>query len=117
MEYAAQNKINCSVSVAPPEILHIHDNVSVLYGESAEIFCNVSSDLNITSVTWRKREDSEDINIADKRKYSGGTLNNPSLTILRTDQYDEGEYRCAVSNNQGTGTGHFIPLHVTGIMS
>jgi hypothetical protein len=54
--------------------------------------------------------------VIDGRKYSGSTVNSPSLTIHRVDSSDVGYYTCYGSNRVGTGQSQEVHLDVVGSM-
>ena len=87
-------------------LIHIsHTNAEVVGGQSHTITCSVSSSSVITDVTWIKTTavSYEIINVDDvDRKFSGGTLSNPSLTINNIVKSDEGTYLCRATNCFGT---------------
>ena len=56
----------------------------------------------VTSVTWKKGQ--EVINVTTDVKYSGGTVQTPSLTIGSVLKTDAGEYTCQLDNDVGHGT-------------
>lgn len=57
--------------------------------------CTINSGTPI-SVGWQL--DNIPINVADSSRYSGGNINNPSLTISSVDKNDLGFYMCVASN-------------------
>lgn len=57
--------------------------------------CTINSGTPI-SVGWQL--DNIPINVADSSKYSGGNINNPSLTISSVEKNDLGFYICFASN-------------------
>ena len=56
----------------------------------------------VTSVTWKKGQ--EVISVTTDSKYSGGTVQTPSLTIGSVLKTDAGEYKCQLDNDVGHGT-------------
>ena len=63
------------------------------------ISCVIDANPPVTSVSWRK-----DLNVLDLStpagKYSGGTLESPSLVIHNVEVSDEGSYVCGAQNDQ-----------------
>ncbi|KAI0212429.1 hypothetical protein LSAT2_002670 [Lamellibrachia satsuma] len=49
----------------------------------------------VTSVTWKK---GQDVVTVTTDKYTGGTVQNPSLTITRATRTDAGQYTCQLNN-------------------
>lgn len=45
------------------------------------------------------------MNVGDHTQYIGGTLNNPSLTILNANNQDAGLYYCQAANQVGYAHG------------
>ena len=56
----------------------------------------------VTSVMWKKGQ--KVINVTTDSKYSGGTVQAPSLTIGSVLKTDAGEYTCQLGNDVGHGT-------------
>jgi hypothetical protein len=59
------------------------------------------------SVAWTKIQGGQttNVNIANSNgKYQGGSVNNPSLTILNIAQSDEANYICSATNIAGTSS-------------
>lgn len=54
----------------------------------------------ITAVKWLRNETYLDT--SDSNKYSGGTPDNPSLSIYNLNSTDGGQYRCTATNLVGT---------------
>ena len=53
----------------------------------------------VTSVMWKKGQ--EVINVTSDSKYTGGTVQKPSLTIGSVFKTDAGEYTCQLGNDVG----------------
>ncbi|XP_061186534.1 hemicentin-1-like [Saccostrea echinata] len=79
---------------------------------------NVTSYLPLFSVSWEYTMNSHlnntyaPLNITSVSKYSGGTLSSPSLTIKNVTNNDNGFYRCAVSNRDGTTTSSSFNIRI-----
>ena len=85
-----------TVSVVTPE--------PVVEGQSVTITCRtLGARPAVTSVTWKKGQ--EVITVTSDSKYSGGTVQTPSLTIGSVLKTDAGEYTCRLGNDVGQGTG------------
>jgi hypothetical protein len=69
-----------------------------------------------TVVIWQKIVNGQpnSINQGNSAKYSGGTVNTPSLTIQNAVTSDSGVYRCSATNAVGTGQSQDTTLTVTG---
>ncbi|KAK3107564.1 hypothetical protein FSP39_017383 [Pinctada imbricata] len=78
---------------------------TVTHGTSISIPCFVSGSPSVTSISWVRIASgvTTTLNIAGSSgKYSGGTVNSPSLTVTNTNSNDEGTYRCSATNAIGT---------------
>ena len=91
---------------------------SVNLGNSITLQCTVFATPSATSVQWNKISSNglaSPINIAsNSNKYSGGSVNTPSLTILNAADSDEAYYTCSATNAAGTGTSSQTYLDVLG---
>ncbi|VDI54451.1 hemicentin [Mytilus galloprovincialis] len=77
---------------------------SVNYGESVTLVCSVRAAPQHTTVFWKKVQGGQEVDInMNTAKYSGSTVNQPSITIANTDMNDETFYICFASNSVGTG--------------
>ncbi|XP_063405028.1 uncharacterized protein LOC134688340 [Mytilus trossulus] len=106
----------------PPTVTIPQSSYSVIIGSSVTLTCNVTSDLDITSVTWRRttENNSEPLFITvlsgeiSSSKYSGSNSSSPSLTISYADKQDQGAYTCIATNEDGTGNSSAAFLIVRG---
>jgi hypothetical protein len=90
----------------PPTVQIQQSSYSVTTGNSVTFVCTVTSTLPITTVYWQRNFGGSTSNInanANTGKYSGSTVNTPSLTIYNADSSDAGTYTCSASNSVGTG--------------
>ncbi|XP_063399781.1 hemicentin-2-like [Mytilus trossulus] len=92
-----------------PLVLQWSNNIPASTGDNIQLECNHASYPESSLVFWNR--DGEKINVSDS-KYNGGTINEPSLTIINTEQKDSGIYMCAVVNGIGTGYSSEIQLIV-----
>ncbi|XP_071166138.1 hemicentin-1-like [Mytilus edulis] len=100
-----------------PTVTIQQQNYNVNFGNSAVLVCSVTANPTHTNVFWRKIKNgvTTDINVANSNnKYSGSTVNNPSLQINNADLNDEANYACFASNSVGTGQSTQTFLDVTG---
>ena len=72
-------------------------------GQSVTIKCQSQARPAVTSVMWKKGQ--EVISVTTNSKYSGGTVQTPSLTIGSVLKTDAGEYTCQLGSDVGHGTG------------
>ncbi|XP_052092726.1 titin-like isoform X2 [Mytilus californianus] len=85
----------------------------VLTGRTTTISCNinVSSSAPVTKLTWLK--DARKIQLAShSSKYTGGSIQTPSLTIHNIDEQDKASYSCKAKNIVGTGQSRVVQLDV-----
>ncbi|KAK2176758.1 hypothetical protein NP493_641g01008 [Ridgeia piscesae] len=73
----------------------------VVEGQSVTIKCQSQARPAVTSVMWKKGQ--EVISVTTDSKYSGGTVQTPSLTIGSVLKTDAGEYTCQLGNDVGHG--------------
>ena len=52
--------------------------------------------------------------ISSNSKYGGATVGSPSLIINNANENDEGNYRCKITNDVGTGISNTTFLDVVG---
>jgi hypothetical protein len=90
---------------------------SILGSNGVTIGCVISGTPSANSVAWTKIQGGQttNVNIANSNgKYQGGSVNNPSLTILNIAQSDEANYICSATNIAGTSSSQQAFLDVTG---
>ena len=93
---------------------------SANYGQSVTLVCSVSGTPAATSVYWQKVKNGQTTTIntnSNSNKYSGVTLQNPSLTISNVDNSDEATYTCFGVNSIGTGQSQQTVLSILGSKS
>ena len=72
----------------------------VVEGTSVTIKCqSQGARPAVTGVTWKKGQ--EVISVTTNNKYTGGTVQTPSLTIGSVLKTDAGEYTCQLGNDVG----------------
>ncbi|XP_052060944.1 titin-like isoform X2 [Mytilus californianus] len=83
------------------------DHANVIIGNNQTITCSISGQPSARGIIWyftptyeSKVEISPENNAA---KYSGGTISDPSLTILNFQTSDNGAYVCTATNTAGRG--------------
>lgn len=72
---------------------------AVNIGDYVTLSCNISSVAELTKIVWSKNNIEFDLNrTKDDDRFSGGTLQDPSLTINYVQITDEGNYSCKATN-------------------
>lgn len=97
------------VNVASPQY-------SVNIANTITLQCSVQANPIHTSVKWQRVDASGnavDVDMTNSR-YSGSSVNSPSLVISNTVKADEGRYVCLATNLVGTGQSQQTYLTVVG---
>ncbi|XP_069133480.1 hemicentin-1-like isoform X12 [Argopecten irradians] len=116
---AQSTQTTLSVTGDIPTVTIPTPSYDIVTGSSITITCSVSADPQHTSVSWTRANNinSAAVNIViDGSTYSGGTVNNPSLTINSASASDQGYYVCSAANSIGVGTSGQTYLTVTGAL-
>ncbi|VDI02517.1 hemicentin, partial [Mytilus galloprovincialis] len=91
---------------------------SVLFGGTIDLGCKVNANPSATNVYWQKLLNGVlitiDMSTNNLNKYSGSTVQSPSLTIISTTEADQGNYVCSATNSAGTGSSSQTFLNVVG---
>ncbi|CAG2256290.1 HMCN [Mytilus edulis] len=96
-------------------VVTVQENVySVNIGSSINLVCNVQANPSHTSVTWRKIINGVTTTVTISGRFSGATVNSPTLTITNAILDDEGYYICFAMNIVGTGQSSQTFLDVIG---
>ena len=79
-------------------------NDNVIQGTSKTIACIITGSPQPNPLIWTRlcNGKSEIIDLSLTNKFSGGTLDNPSLTINNFTDTDTGSYMCKVTNSVST---------------
>lgn len=87
----------------------------VIKGSNQILSCSVFGKQQPTTLSWKKRVKGVEtpIDLAET-KYSGGTVDCPSLTINGIDMSDEGTYICKAKNEAGEGCSKELHLSCIG---
>lgn len=75
----------------------IDPKYDVKYGESVTLKCNISCNPKPTTIQWKKN--GEILSRTTNTKYTGGSLEAPSLTIVDVDIQDAGLYVCTIQKD------------------
>ncbi|CAG2211182.1 DSCAML1 [Mytilus edulis] len=96
-------------------------NANVILGNNQIISCTLSGQPSAQDITWYFTPTNESKNEICPRnnaaKYSGGTISDPSLTILNFQTSDSGAYECSATNAAGTGNSNSSVLTCISILS
>ena len=91
---------------------------NVILGNSVTLVCEVTATPTETRIVWRRFVNGApvdiDFSMNNNNKYSGSTVDTPSLTIRNADNSDEGNYVCYATNVVGTGSSSQTFLDVIG---
>ncbi|CAC5417136.1 HMCN [Mytilus coruscus] len=79
--------------------IHLSYQSTVLRGKKSVLDCSVTSTIQITSIQWYKDDQKF---LPSSVLFSGGSIEEPSLTLYNFSKLHEGKYRCEVSNEAGT---------------
>ena len=86
-------------------------------GNDVTLVCTITSTPSYNEVKWGKGMHGIPTEVViDSNKYTGSTVNTPSLTIHSADSSDVGYYTCYGSNRVGTGQSQEVHLDVVGSM-
>lgn len=92
-------------------------NYQANVGSSITLGCSVVANPAHYQVYWRKTSGGQTTNIEvvnSGGKYSGSTVNSPSLTITNAAISDDATYVCFATNSIGTGQSTSTSLDVVG---
>lgn len=101
---------------ATPNVQIAQSSYSVNLGGAVELVCIVSADPPVSSITWARTINgvTSTLNIGSLARFTGGTVSNPSLTILNAQASDEGTYVCSAQSSAGTGQSGSTTLSIVG---
>eukprot|EP00105_Crassostrea_gigas_P036163 XP_019920311.1 PREDICTED: hemicentin-1 [Crassostrea gigas] len=108
--------ISLTVSGTTPNVQIAQSSYSVNLGGAVELVCIVSADPPVSSITWARTINgvTSTLNIGSLACFTGGTVSNPSLTILNAQASDEGTYVCSAQSSAGTGQSGSTTLSIVG---
>ncbi|XP_052090216.1 tenascin-like [Mytilus californianus] len=92
-------------------IVYVHQLLyNATFGSTVTLNCSVSTTTSstITEVYWQKWDECQikyisSTTTSSSAKYSGSTVNTPSLTVFNAEGLDVASYTCFASNIAGTG--------------
>ncbi|XP_056017067.1 neuronal cell adhesion molecule-like [Ostrea edulis] len=109
------NTVYLNVTGGPPNISNSH--VTNIKKRSMTLTCEIflyENSPQLQKILWMK--DGTDIDIdGSGGKYSGGSINDPSLAISDVKETDKGSYQCKASNAVGSTLGDVIVLGIPDI--
>lgn len=99
-----------------PQVVVSLPQYNVDIGSTVTLGCTVTANPTHTVVYWQRiGNNNVGTNVdMNNNKYSGSTVNSPSLTINNAALSDEGSYRCYATNSIGTGQSQNTFLDVVG---
>lgn len=108
----------CNLILGVPTVFVHQLSYDATFSSTVTLQCTVSTTTSatITDVFWQKKNECQTKNISSSTrpaKYSGGTVNTPSLTIFNADGLDVSSYTCFASNIAGTGQSSASFLNVS----
>ena len=107
--------LNTCVYQGLPVVTITRNTYSTTTGTSVTLECTASGIPAPTAITWEYTKNSVKTNInVNPANYLGGSVSNPSLTIVTPANSDEGNYVCTATNSIGTGRSSSTYLFVTG---
>lgn len=101
---------------AVPNVNIPQTSYSVTYGGTVTLVCVVNSNPFQNRVEWQRIANgvSTTLNVTAEPRYSGGSINTPSLTITGAVSGDAGVYVCSATNDAGKGVSGQTVLSVQG---
>ncbi|XP_060079143.1 hemicentin-1-like [Ylistrum balloti] len=104
-----------SVTGSLPVVTIAQNAYSVVTGQPVTLECTVTATPGHTVVYWQRYNNGVASQLTiDGTKYTGSTVNSPSLTINNAAASDQSVYTCSATNAVGTGTSGQTTLTVTG---
>ncbi|CAC5377794.1 HMCN [Mytilus coruscus] len=101
-----------------PSVQVLSNTYSVNFGGTIVLGCQVTANPLATDVYWQKLVNgvliTVDMSTNNFNKYSGSTVQSPSLIIIDATEADEGNYVCTATNAAGTGSSSQTFLNVVG---
>lgn len=102
-------------SLGIPTVTVPQPQYSINSGSSVTLQCSYTANPVATNVYWEKTSANQVTTISTAiSKYSGSTVQSPSLIINDADETDEATYVCKVTNSVGTGISTSTFLDVIG---
>ena len=100
--------------VGTPVVTLPRNKYSVTANKDVTLDCGIVASPPATFVAWQRIRNGvvQNLVTTGSLKYSGGTTNNPSLTIHRVASGDEGHYVCIASNMAGNSKSEAVYLRV-----
>ncbi|XP_069106281.1 uncharacterized protein [Argopecten irradians] len=100
-----------------PVVMVDPQDVIVVAGDNVTLFCNATGNPVLTAVYWQVKVSGgqDKLIVVDGTNYSGGTIVDPSLTIINVTTDDSAMYICTANNSIGTGSSEYVTLVVQDI--
>lgn len=95
--------------IGPPVVSVGKVLLTVATRASLSLQVNYTSGPEMKSISWEKGSSYDfvlyaSVNITANSRFTGGTIDSPTLEINDVKSEDSGYYRCRVTNNDGTTT-------------
>lgn len=95
-----------------PQVTIDESNISTEAGTSIQLKCSIISEPSITRINWYKTENGKSTQISYSGRHTGGSIQQPFLSIMNTNPNDSGVYFCEVENIAGKGRSRNIHLEI-----
>ncbi|VDI13642.1 Hypothetical predicted protein, partial [Mytilus galloprovincialis] len=107
--------VNLTVYGGIPTVTAESDYSDIPYGHNHTIRCSITAVPVFTGIYWQKIYNGTTMNITStSRGFDGARITRPSLTLLKADPSDSGQYICFAVNIAGIGHSNSINLTVIG---
>ncbi|XP_063420772.1 hemicentin-1-like [Mytilus trossulus] len=106
------NTISIMVIFDTPTVTINESNISTEAGASIQLTCSIISEPSITRINWYKMENGKSTQISYSGRHTGGSIQQPFLSIMNANPNDSGVYFCEVENIAGKGRSRNIHLEI-----
>lgn len=102
--------------ISDPPVVTASIPNSVRLGDPVTITCVVTANPGATQIRWKFITNNAEsvIDINNNNRYTGGTVQTPSLTISPVEEVDRGSYKCEATNAEGTASSSPVFLNTVG---
>ncbi|XP_076091162.1 hemicentin-1-like isoform X2 [Mytilus galloprovincialis] len=110
----SSESVSFKVIFCKPQLSIDESRISIQAGTTVQLRCKIISEPSITRITWHKTDICKSTQISASERYKGGSVEQPTLTIMNTNINDSGVYFCEVENIAGTVRSDDVQLDVKG---